>query len=212
MIVISILGIIGLLVFAIYYCISSYISIKNSGNEPNAEFRLEFNYYFSLSITWLIIGIIAAIVLLIILLLIIFLIKRLRLAIQLIREASKAVVSLFITLIFPIIPLLIQLGFLAYFLITAVILASSGKNIYKVANSTNSSIKIGDTCDINNLMNGVTCTFYTFGFDSTSMVNSVIDFLYNNQWLPQLFNFFMFLWFESFIVGFNQMVLAGKIE
>ena len=71
----------------------------------------------SLSITWLVAGIILGVVLLVVLLLILFLIKRVRLAIRLIGEASRAVTSVFLTLLFPLIPLLLQIGLLAYFVI-----------------------------------------------------------------------------------------------
>ena len=203
------LGLIGSLGYATYFCINKYITIKNSGGDQSFEFKLDINYYLSLSITWLVIGCLAGLLLIIVVLLILVLIKRLRLAIQLIKEASRAVVSIFITLIFPILPLLLQLGCLTYFIITAVILASSGKAIFKVTNSTNDSIKIGDICTLSSDQ-GVVCNFYNFGIDTTHVYNSVVDFLYQHQYIPQLYNLFMFFWLEAFIVGFNQMVLAGK--
>lgn len=197
-----------MLSFALYFCFSKYLSLKDN-QVAKIEFKTDFNYYMSLSITWLVAGIIVAIILLLVLVLLIFLIKRIRLAIQLICESSKAVSSVFFTLLFPIVPLLLQIGFLVYFVANAVILACAGKTIFKVANSTNSSFQIGDTCSPTNL-EGVECVFYKYGFDSKSAINSVIEFLNKYQWIPQLYNLFMFFWVQAFVVGLNQMILAGK--
>ena len=215
---VSIIGVIAGLGFSTYYCINKYIVLNRSETSQTFQFKLDFNYYLTLSVTWLVFGIICGVLLLIILLLMLVLVKRIRLAIQLIREASKAIGSMFITLFFPLFPLLLQMGVLAYFIITAVILASSGKAIFRVANSknftnlTNSSVKLGDTCDPNKLLNvnGAVCIFYNFGTDATQVYSSIINWLYNYQFVPQLYNLFMFFWFQSFIVGFNQMVLAGS--
>lgn len=197
--------------FCIYFCFTKYQSLNKN---PNQEFQLkaDFNYYLSLSTTWLVIGIVISVILFIVLLLIIVLIKRLRLAIQLIGEASKAVVSVFMSLLFPIIPLLLQIGFLAYFVSNAVILAMAGKSLFRLANVSNSSnlsVNIGDPCDPNQI-NGALCVFHRVGFDASSAYGSVIGFLNTYQWAPQLYNLFMFFWLQTFIVGFNQMVLAGK--
>lgn len=196
--------------FAVYFCISKYLSLKDNPNQ-NFELKADFGYYLSLGVTWLVVGIIAGIILLIVLLLILVLIKRLRLAIQLICEASKAITTMFITLVFPLIPLVLQLGFLAYFVANAVILACSGTSLFRIANSTNSSINVGDSCNPDATLNGAVCVFYRYGFDATTVYNSVISFLNTYQYIPQLYNLFMLFWVECFIVGFNQMVLAGKL-
>lgn len=203
------IGLVGSLGFAIYFCTTKYLSLKDSQTQ-SFELKADIGYYFSLGVTWLVVGIIAAVILLIVLLLILVLIKRLRIAIQLIREASKAISTVFLTLLFPVFPLFLQLGFLAYFIANAVILSCSGTSLFKVANSTNSSSNIGDSCNPDSTTDGALCVFYRYGFDPTSVYNSVISFMNTYQWVPQLYNLFMFFWVEAFIVGFNQMVLAGK--
>ncbi len=205
---ISLLGLVGLLAFGIYFCFSKYFALKSNENQ-SFQFTSDFSYYGSLSITWLIAAIVGCIILLVLLILMIFLIKRIRLAIQLICEASKAITSVFLTLIFPIVPLLLQVGFLAYFLTNAVILACSGKKIYKVANATNVSVNIGDSCNSAGTINGVQCVFYKYGFDTQSTYSTVIGFLSANQYVPQIYNIFMLFWVQAFIVGWSQMVLAG---
>ena len=206
---------IGVLAFGIYFSFDKYVALKNAPQPANVtafHFSSDYKYYFSLSITWLISGIILGVVLIIILLLILFLIKRVRLAIRLIGEASRAVTSVFFTLLFPIIPLLLQVGFLAYFVINAVVLACAGDIIFKISNTTNSTfVKVGDTCvpsfsDYKNF----TCIFNEYGFDAHASLSKVMGFLNTYQWIPQFYNLFMFFWVQAFLVGFNQMVLAGS--
>jgi choline transporter-like protein 2/4/5 len=195
-----------------------YITLSNSssGSSSKVEFKLDINYYLSLSVTWLVFACLIVIVLIIVLLLLIFLVKRIRLAIQLIREASKAIAQMFVTLIFPVVPMLLQLGFLAYFISVAVVLASSGKALFRVTNSSSSnssfnlSAAIGSLCDPNNPVYGGMCKYYNFGNDPSDIYNTLIGFLYQYQFLPQLYNLFMFFWVQSFIVGLNQMILAGS--
>lgn len=204
LIYLTLIGLVGALGFAVYYCISKYIQLKDE-KKNSVELKPDVNYYLSLSVTWLIAGIIAGLILLVVLLLIIVLIKRLRLAIQIIKEASRAVTSIFISLLFPVIPLLLQLGFLAYFIANAVILACSGTSLFRITGNS-SNMTEGSSCEPGSSPD---CIFYKYGFDSNTAYNSVISFLNTYQWVPQLYNLFMLFWVQAFIIGFNQMILAG---
>lgn len=172
LILLSLVGLIAGLSFSIYFCVTKYLSLKNNPNQ-NFQLTTDFSYYLSLSTTWLVFAIISAVVLLIVLLLVIVLMKRVRLALKLIGEASRAVTSVFTSLIFPLLPLALQLGCLAYFVANAVILACAGQNLFRVANSTNSTnassnsnnslLFVGSSCDPTNgiyTQNGVLCLFY----------------------------------------------------
>lgn len=166
---------IGGLGFSTYYSVTKYLSLKSQSSNQTFIVTTNLSYYLSLSTTWLVFACISGILLLIVLLLIIVLVKRVRLAIALIGEASRAVTAIFTSLIFPILPLALQIGFLAYFLTVAVILALSGENIFKVANVTTSTnltngsiLQIGDTCDPNNILNaqnGIVCVFHRYFFN-----------------------------------------------
>ena len=123
----TIIAIILSLSFLIYYCIDKYIKLKDN---TKWEWTSDVSSYFSLGATWLAIGIIIGILLLIIILLLIALFKRLRLAIQLICEGSKAVQSVFLTLFFPIFPLIMELAVLLYFISTSIYLSTAGKFIF----------------------------------------------------------------------------------
>ena len=87
---------------------------------------------------------------------------------------------------------------------------------FKVSNisnvTANSSIKIGDECvpSYTNYQQQFSCIFNTFGYTASSSLSSVMGFLNTYQWIPQFFNLFMFFWTQAFVVGFNQMVLAGS--
>jgi choline transporter-like protein 2/4/5 len=220
----SLLGIIGLLAYAVYFCINRYFLFQNNTESTQTfQFTTNYNYYLQLSSTWLAFGILAAIVLVIVLLITLVLCKRLRLAIGLIEEASKAVTGVMFVLVWPIVPFLLQVGFMAFNIAVAVYLATSGKDLYRItcaygntSNCTNNAtFKIGDSCTpatFNNQSQNVSCTFYRYGYGdpfNSAESSEVIKFLSNYEWLPQLYNLFMLYWFQAFIVGFNQMVLAG---
>jgi choline transporter-like protein 2/4/5 len=220
MIAISLIGIIALFVFATWFCITQYLELRtNSVSTSTFQVSLDYTYYLQLSSTWLAFGIISGIILIIIILLVLFLIKRLRLAIGLIGEASKAVSSLVLIVLWPILAFILQMAALAYNISVAVFLASAAKALYRVTNTTalsaNTTFKVGDSCTpatFDNQSQNASCVFYRYGYgDPFSSVETtpVINFLNDYQWLPQFYNLFMFFWFQSFIIGFNQMVLAG---
>ena len=208
LIYITMVALVAVLGFGIYFCIDKFIAYGAFSNK--VAFTSNVSDFFSNAYSWLACGLILAIVLFVVLLLTLVLLKRLRFAIQIICEASKAVQGVFITLVFPIIPLLFQLAFLVYFICNALLLASAGNAIFKVANSTSNSIKTGDSCTSGSSSSSVTCVFYSYGFDSSSTFNSIMSFLSTYQYVPQLFNIFMLFWVQAFIVAFNQMVLAGN--
>ena len=82
--------------------------------------------------TWLTIAIIMAVITVVILLVLMFLLKRIRIAVLLIKEASRAVRSACCTLIFPILPFLLQLVILLWFLGVASCLATAGEKEFRV--------------------------------------------------------------------------------
>ena len=83
-------------------------------------------------VTWMIFLVIMAIVLLIILVILIFLRKRVKIAIELIEEASIAVGHMMSTLFFPLVPFVWQFLIIVWFVVVAVFLASSGVAEYKI--------------------------------------------------------------------------------
>ncbi|CAF2332821.1 unnamed protein product [Rotaria sp. Silwood2] len=203
---------------------------KKNDNQIITEFKFvtDANYYRSLPITWLIIGIISGLLLLISLLILFAILKRLRIALAILKEASKAVGYNFFSLFWPFIPFLLQIGVFVYWAFVAVYLATSGKPIYRIAynetteNTTN--LLLGEICDPNkwnnnNELNG-TCVFWQYGYDPQVDLDSIlngtgnhfksfISFVNQYQWIPQIFSAFMLFWLTAFVIGFSQLVLAG---
>jgi solute carrier family 44 (choline transporter-like protein), member 2/4/5 len=160
-------------------------------------------YYLNYANTWIAFAVILAVVLIIVFLLIIFLAKRVRLAIKLIQEASKAVIGIFITLFFPILPFLLQIGLFIYFAGVALYIASIATFEYKTSNGTNAT-----KCDPTDFifsrnLTDIKCIYAGLKLN---------EFFGKYQWLPQLYNLFVFFWTEAFVVGLNQMILAGINE
>jgi choline transporter-like protein 2/4/5 len=158
---------------------------KKNDNQIINDFKFvtDANYYRSLPITWLIIGIISSIILLISLLVLLALLKRLRIALAILKEASKAVGYNFFSLFWPFIPFVLQLAIFVYWAIVAVYLATAGKPIYRIAfnetidNTTN--IPLGGICDPNkwnnsNEMNG-DCVFWEYGYDPQVDLDSILN-------------------------------------
>jgi choline transporter-like protein 2/4/5 len=152
---------------------------KKNDNQILSGFKFvtDANYYKGLPITWLIVGIISA------LLLLLALLKRLRIALAILKEASKAVGYNIFSLFWPFIPLLLQIGVFAYWAVVAIYLATAGKPIYRIAynetitNTTN--VSFGAICDPNkwNNSNGSNgqCVFWEYGYDPQVDLDSILN-------------------------------------
>eukprot|EP00091_Calanus_sinicus_P007089 TRINITY_DN1798_c0_g1_i2.p1 TRINITY_DN1798_c0_g1~~TRINITY_DN1798_c0_g1_i2.p1 ORF type:complete len:344 (-),score=69.57 TRINITY_DN1798_c0_g1_i2:1062-2093(-) len=86
--------------------------------------------------TWMAFTILLGIVFLVIVLLFLFLRQRILLAIALIEQGSKAVGQMFSSLFFPIIPFLLQLVVVGWFLVVALYLLRGGNEEYRVLSRT----------------------------------------------------------------------------
>jgi len=162
---------------------------RKNNNQIATEFKFvaDANYYRSLPITWLIIGIVTSILLLISILVLLALIKRLRIALAILKEASKAVGYNIFSLFWPFIPFLLQIGIFVYWAIVAIYLATAGKPIYRIAynetiaNTTN--VTLGGICDPNrwNTSSGLNgeCVFWEYGYDPQLDLDSVLNGIMN---------------------------------
>ncbi|CAF1660993.1 unnamed protein product, partial [Adineta ricciae] len=227
----------GIALFILLLAVASGLSFfefmqlrEKNDNQIFTEFKFvaDANYYRSLPITWLVIAIICTIILIISVLILLVLFKRLRIALAILKEASKAVGYNFFSLFWPFIPFILQIGVLAYWAVVSVYLATAGKPIYRLAfsNLTNDSTvtHYGEICNPRtwNNTDGLSgdCIFWEYGYDPQVDLDSVlngtgrhfksfISFVNKNQWLPQLFSAFMLFWLTAFVIGLGQLVLAG---
>uniref|UniRef100_A0ABM0LX66 Choline transporter-like protein n=1 Tax=Saccoglossus kowalevskii TaxID=10224 RepID=A0ABM0LX66_SACKO len=95
--------------------------------------------------------IILSVITLIMVLLLIFLCNRIRIAIALIKEGSRAVSTMMFTLIWPVIPFFLEVIIFVVWAIMAVYLATSGQPVYMVGevpnNYNGSAFTNGTECD-----------------------------------------------------------------
>ncbi|KAK3782436.1 hypothetical protein RRG08_033077 [Elysia crispata] len=201
----TIIGVFVLVGFATYYSFDTYYDLKklNATEEYgfSQAFAMNFSYYLNLKKTWLAFGCTSATILALLILLFIFLVKRICIAIELIKEASRAVGNMFSTLFWPLIPFLLQVMFFLYWAASALFVASMGSSDY-YSNSTNTS-----SDGINNYLERVPCE------PDSSTLGSACDFVKyggDEYIIPmQLFMLFMLLWVLNFIVALGHMTLAG---
>ena len=181
-------------------------------------------YYYNKN-TWLGLGIVVGVLTLIILLVLLFLCQRIIIAIHLIEEASKAIGTMMSTLVFPVLPFLLQTMVVLWWMVVASFLATSGNKEYRVVDAcsqetcvnpdTGEDFTVGDTCEPETFQNCTSCpesqcVFHKYGprlADSwlqvrvTRLKKFLISF--------QVLNFFGLFWLLFFIEALEQMVMAG---
>ncbi|KAL3320350.1 hypothetical protein Ciccas_000962 [Cichlidogyrus casuarinus] len=197
------------------YCIYGYFYIANSTAGGRFVLSQRIETYTVLKEFWLGLAISAGILALIVLIIVIFLRNRIRLAIAIIREASKAITCIMSSLFFPLIPFILVLGTVALWMAVVLYLASTGtRNFRNVLIPTNnpvfnidqiesSSEKLPQnvqvapcTMDMANVSNSLHCYFTYYG---------------GNEWsyYLQAYNIVATFWLLNFVIAFGEIVLAG---
>ncbi|GAU97770.1 hypothetical protein RvY_09007 [Ramazzottius varieornatus] len=197
-------AVIGLLSYATFYCFTTWNRLRSQPPtvvNPSNPFEQENNGVLTKQETWLAFGILAAVFLGLIVLMGLFLRNRIRLAIALLREASKGVGSMTMTLLWPIIPFLLQVGVFAFWGIMAVFLSSAGDSQGCVRNPHDLGASTGQICDICNPLtyaanNGSVCIFQRYVRDQ------------KYTWF-HMYNVFGLFWLGFFIMGVSDLCLAG---
>lgn len=206
----SLIAFVGLSGFGCYYTLNKYLTLRNVNNATMSmaefEFTTEFSKYGQLETTWLILFIITLVVLVVCLFVLLFLRKRINIAIALIGQASKAVGDIMSTLLFPIIPYILQLVFLGFFCVVALYLSSAGEAEYRVMCPAD-----GCGCESVNIVENATCDYKAF--DNSSCPAATCQFFdYQvDANIPRLhiYNVFALFWSMFFVSAFGEMVLAG---
>jgi len=169
--------------------------------------------------TWLAFTIILGIFFLIMLVIIVFLRNRIRLAIRIIREGSKAVGHVCSTLVFPIIPFLFQVLAMGWFLTVAMFLASSGIPEFRVhvpEEDREECLKTWENStecwNIYNASSTETCDVFMSNNCSTSCISASCNFVRYSKnsdfsWM-QAYNVFGLYWSLFFFSAFGEIVLA----
>lgn len=221
MVWLSLFSVVALLSYCCYMSYVRYDELNRAGVGSDGEAlrsqshnaivnfaEQELDQLLHMKVTWLIFVIISAVALGIVLLMLIFLRKRIQVAVALIREASKAVGSIMSTLVFPLIPWLLQLLVIGWFVLVMLYLASSTHPVYKAAMD-------GCTCHTPNVtyVAGDRCDPETFHVCSASCPNAVCHFYgsekeeYVNY--LQAYNTFGIFWMLCFVSAVGEMILAA---
>jgi len=226
----------GLLAFSSYKLYFAQISTDPAAHQT--FFEINFTPYIvddflAQRDTWLAFTVILGIIFLVLTCLFIFLRQRILIAIALIEQGSKAVGQMFSSLFFPIIPFLLQLVVVGWFLLIALHLSSSGTPEYRVAirnnetymacaaanpanctnpaNSTNTGNDVGidhryrmnDTCSPTQFQS---CASACPGAAACQFVK--YEKSSDISW-QQFVNLFGLYWGVFFCTAFGEMVLAG---
>ncbi|KAM9386361.1 choline transporter-like protein 5-B isoform 1-T1 [Pholidichthys leucotaenia] len=198
--------------YGIWHCYWEYSNLigKPGSNVTISDigFHADFSVYLQQSQTWLIFMISLSVIEAIIVIILIFLRSRLRIAIALLKEGSKAISYIMSTLFYPVITFFLLAICIAYWAVTAVFLASSGNAVYKVAPADDKCMYANLTCNpqsfsktnITKVCPGSQCLFAFYGGES----------IYHRYILVlHLCNLFVFLWLVNFTIALGQCTLAG---
>ncbi|KAF7658124.1 hypothetical protein LDENG_00017200 [Lucifuga dentata] len=207
-----IFGVIAAVGYGIWHCYWEFSTLRG---KPDADvtisdigFQTDFRVYLQLSHTWLVFMISLSVIEAIIVIILIFLRRRLRIAIALLKEGSKAIGYIMSTLFYPIITFFLLAICIAYWAVTAVFLASSGDAVYKVMSTQPKCMYANHTCnpetfsqtDVPKVCPGSQCTFAFYGGET----------LYHHYvFVLQLCNLLVFLWLVNFTIALGQCTLAG---
>ncbi|XP_056235028.1 choline transporter-like protein 5-B isoform X5 [Seriola aureovittata] len=198
--------------YGIWHCYWEYSTLRGKPGSnvtiSDIGFHTDFSIYLKISETWLIFMISLSVIEAIIVIILIFLRTRLRIAVALLKEGSKAISYIMSTLFYPIITFFLLAICIAYWAVTAVFLASSGYAVYRVTPADDKCMYANLTCNpktfsqtnITKVCPGSQCMFAFYGGESV---------YHRYILLLHLCNLFVFLWLVNFTIALGQCTLAG---
>lgn len=161
------------------------------------------DYYMSQSSTWLVLAIVAGVCALVALLIVLFLRKRVVLATRLIEEASRAIGAVWTALLWPLVPFVLVVVAVLFFLTAGVFIASI-RNGQKYTNSS-ANASLLQQCSVSGVAS-------VSGAAEAS--SCVLQTTFGTWWTTVLlvYNAFMGFWVVNFVHGLGQMTLAGAFS
>ncbi|NXD88473.1 CTL2 protein, partial [Halcyon senegalensis] len=211
MVWVMIVMVILVLGYGIFHCYMEYAKLKGEAGSDvslaDLGFQTDLRVYLHLRQTWLAFMIILCVVEVVIILLLVFLRKRILIAIALIKEASRAVGHIMMSLLFPLCTFFLLCLCIAYWASTAVFLSTSNEAVYKVFNESACQFS-GQTCkpetfntsNVTKLCPDAQCLFAFYGGETAYHKYLIV---------LQFFNVFMFFWLANFVIALGQVTLAG---
>uniref|UniRef100_A0A914XUH1 Choline transporter-like protein n=1 Tax=Panagrolaimus superbus TaxID=310955 RepID=A0A914XUH1_9BILA len=196
----SLFLLLGLLAGGAGYCWFRYVQLYNAGAINDYSFQPVFSLYFEMPTTWMILGIILSILLIVMFIIFLFVMSRIRLAVAVIEETSRALGNMLSTLFFPFIPFILHIIVFIIWGSIAIWLASSGEENCRYSTSTNpNDLANGPKCDCDLLgtAQGVNCRYVNYTRDTSHVT------------YMQLYNLFACFWMSCFVGAFSDITLAG---
>ncbi|XP_012657085.1 choline transporter-like protein 5 [Otolemur garnettii] len=206
------IGVLGIIGYGIWHCYNEYDTLRKNPNAPQTLYDIgiqtDITLYFRLKQIWFAFMIMLSILEAIVVILMIFLRKRIRVAIFLLQEGSKAIRYIPSTLFYPLLTFTLLSICISYWVVTAVFLATSGIPVYKVIDPEGHCEHENETCNpeifktsaIAKACPGALCNFVSYGGQT----------LYE-QYIPTFhaYNLFVLLWLINFVIALGQCSLAG---
>ncbi|XP_022366533.1 choline transporter-like protein 4 [Enhydra lutris kenyoni] len=211
LVLVLILGVLGVLAYGIYHCWEEYRVLRDKGASiTQLGITTNLSAYRNVQETWLAAVIVLAVLEGTLLLLLIFLRQRIRIAIALLKEASKAVGQMMSTLFYPLVTFVLLLICIVYWAMTALYLATSGQPQY-VLWAPNASlpgcekVQMNTSCNpmsqpMNSSCPGLRCVFQSYS--STGLVQRSLFNL-------QIYGILGLFWTLNWVLALGQCVLAG---
>ncbi|XP_059255876.1 choline transporter-like protein 4 [Mustela nigripes] len=211
LVLVLILGVLGVLAYGIYHCWEEYRVLRDKGASiTQLGVTTNLSAYRNVQETWLAAVIVLAVLEGTLLLLLIFLRQRIRIAIALLKEASKAVGQMMSTLFYPLVTFVLLLICIVYWAMTALYLATSGQPQY-VLWAPNASlpgcekVQMNTSCNpmsqpMNSSCPGLRCVFQSYS--STGLVQRSLFNL-------QVYGILGLFWTLNWVLALGQCVLAG---
>ncbi|KAH7699097.1 Protein CHTL-1 b [Aphelenchoides avenae] len=200
MIWLSILILLAILAGGSGYCWYRFKMLTDAGAVNDYSFQPVVSVYFEMPTTWMVFGIITGVLLVITFFIVLYIRSRIRLAVALIQETSRALGHMLSTLFFPIFPFVLHILVFALWASICIWLASSGEeNCRRPRPQNPTDIQNGDPCDCSSLgtPQGVDCRYVNITRDNDRVL-----------WL-QAYNLFGCFWLTCFVSALSDMTIAG---
>ncbi|XP_051009497.1 choline transporter-like protein 4 [Acomys russatus] len=211
LVLLLIVGVLAVLAYGIYHCYQQYRELRDRGASiAQLGFTTNLSAYQNVQETWLAALIVLAVLEGILLLMLIFLRQRIRIAIALLKEASRAVGQMMSTMFYPLVTFVLLVICIGYWAVTALYLATSGQPqyIYWVSNTSAPGCEdapVNVSCDPtvsskNSSCPGLMCVFQ--GYLSTGLAQRSLFNL-------QIYGVLGLFWTVNWVLALGQCVLAG---
>uniref|UniRef100_A0A452UBQ7 Choline transporter-like protein n=1 Tax=Ursus maritimus TaxID=29073 RepID=A0A452UBQ7_URSMA len=213
LVLVLILGVLGVLAYGIYHCWEEYRVLRDRGASiTQLGFTSNLSAYRNVQETWLAALIVLAVLEAILLLMLIFLRQRIRIAIALLKEASKAVGQMMSTLFYPLVTFVLLLISIVYWAMTALYplptWPGQPQYVFWAPNASLPScekVQMNASCDptaqpVNSSCPGLRCVFQSYS--STGLVQRSLFNL-------QIYGVLGLFWTLNWVLALGQCVLAG---